>query len=149
MHTPPGVRGTVWPSTHFRNSYQHIVTVPANDQVLGTPLNVGFGSGMILIVRETGSMTDPVRVRIYSNTDYQADDAARAIGVDPTGDHGVLLDVVLDGTEDTPWELNLAPAAYYYQDSQSGSLAITVDNLGDAEADLVVNLSIIPIEGED
>jgi hypothetical protein len=45
--------------------------------------------------------------------------------------------------------LPLAPTAYYSQTNQAGSMAITVDNLDDASADFVVNISLIPIEGED
>lgn len=36
----------------------------------------------------------PYRVRLYSSTGYRTADAARAIGTDPSGDHGVILDTV-------------------------------------------------------
>lgn len=36
----------------------------------------------------------PMRVRLYADSAYLSADAPRAAGTDPTGDHGVMLDVV-------------------------------------------------------
>lgn len=42
------------------------------------------------------SVDKACRVRIYMNTDDQTNDAARAIGVEPTGDHGLVWEHVFE-----------------------------------------------------
>ena len=52
--------------------------------------------------------TRAARVRAYSTAAYRAADAARPSTVDPTGDHGCLMEVI---TTPTVLGLDLAPAA--------------------------------------
>jgi hypothetical protein len=55
----------------------------------------------------------PARVRLYPTAGFRAADAGRAVGTDPTGDHGVLLDLV---TTTGLLTFHLSPAVLAYND---------------------------------
>lgn len=57
---------------------------------------VAFADGWRLLNVATD---EPARVRLYVDTDARTADASREIGTDPTGPHGVLLDLVTDDGE--------------------------------------------------
>lgn len=58
------------------------------------------------LLRVTASA--PCRVRLYATNAYQANDAGRPIGTDPTGEHGCIFGGIFSGTNLT---LDLSPQA--------------------------------------
>lgn len=85
----------------------------------------------------------PARVRLYTTQAKQIADASRIVGIDPTGDHGVMLDfVTFDGA--TPvLSADLSPTVDGFDGSvsPSGSVFITITNLSGATDTVTVTLS--------
>ena len=64
------------------------------------------------------------RIRIYATTAHRAADAARAVGTDPTGDHGVELDVNLTSSI---LSVTLAPASDIHSFESDNTLPWRID----------------------
>lgn len=86
----------------------------------------------------------PMRIRVYAGSGQRLADASRAIGTDPTGDHGVLLDFVT-----TPADLDwtLSPMAIWANTDLGGqaTMPIRIDNLG-ALGSVQATLTLLPLE---
>lgn len=93
-----------------------------------------------------GIATDqPARVRVYATDAAQTADAARAVGVAPTGNHGVILDVVTSaGSLD--WQITPAVLAVSAESPPTDALPITVTNLGTGSAAVSVDFLWIALE---
>jgi hypothetical protein len=87
----------------------------------------------------------PAWVRVYSSSVHQSDDAARNQSVDPTGEHGVLLEVI---TESSNLILDLNPAALVFSldAGQPNTVCVTVKNLDENTGTVVVTATYIPLE---
>ena len=74
-------------------------------------------------------------MRLYTTAAKRDADAARALGTDPTGDHGVILEVA---TSADLLGLDLSPLVDGWdgKDEPDGEIPITIDNL-DASAGTV------------
>lgn len=80
------------------------------------------------------------RVRAYVSNAYRSSDVGRAITVDPTGDHGVLLEV----RTTSEWlDINLSPATVLY--TASNTLPLLVSNLSGSNSPVTVTLTFIKI----
>jgi len=88
----------------------------------------------------------PAWVRVYSSTAAQTADASREITADPTGEHGVLLEVL---TTSANLALDLAPAAMCYslESSPGTTLPITVTNKDSSSREITVTVTVVPMEG--
>lgn len=82
----------------------------------------------------------PARARLYDTTSHRAADAARSPGIDPTGNHGVLLDVV---TTSMILDLTLSPAVDVHV---ADALPITIDNLDSVTGATTVTFHYIVTE---
>lgn len=75
-----------------------VPVIPDPARITTASLAVGATHQAVLAyapVRITGVTTSvPARVRVYQTAAYRTADAARLSTVDPTGDHGLLLEVV-------------------------------------------------------
>jgi hypothetical protein len=93
----------------------------------------------------------PVRLRLYTTADQQTADLSRPWGTLPSGNAGVLLDILTAG-DDTLWEF--APAMALYdpydgglEDPVPGSYPATVSMpASGTEGDVTVTLVYIPLE---
>lgn len=83
------------------------------------------------------------RVRLYTTTAKRDADASRAIGVDPTGDHGLLMDVVLTASV---LSLELSPIVDGYLPGTAGTLPITIDNLSGSTGTVTATLTYVRAE---
>ena len=86
--------------------------------------------------------TKAARVRAYASDAYRDADAARAVGVDPAGDHGLLLDFALTA-DDLAWMLS--PTADLYSSDGSSTLRFLVKNDG-ATVGVTVTLTYVRTE---
>ena len=88
----------------------------------------------------------PAWVRVYSSAAAQSADASRLIADDPTGEHGVLLEVL---TTSTNLVLNLAPAAacFSLESSPGTTLPITVTNKDTVSRAITATVTFVPMEG--
>lgn len=152
MSAPIGARGTLpWPPLPFSIGVgPKAVTLDAGEHSQTTQ-DFGYGTFTLYRIEDDGDKSGSVRIRGYIDTDYQAADVDRDVGVDPEGDHGVLYDVVLDGNEfDTAFELNLSPLVACRQHNASATHPVTITNLSaDNAVDYAINWSILPSSPED
>lgn len=89
------------------------------------------------IINRVTSDSD-VRIRLYATNDFRIADGGRPVGVDPTGEHGLLLELVLIPIF---LDFSLAPPAVGYNgdDPQSSAIYYAIQNNG---ASGPVNLTI-------
>lgn len=90
---------------HDRHHASATIAGLASGASAATGLDVGFGYRLYKIRANKSA-----RVEIYGASAYQTADAGRAIGTDPTGDHGVILDFVMpavgSGSSKLDWTLS-------------------------------------------
>lgn len=87
----------------------------------------------------------PARVQVYATEAQRTADSAREIGVDPEGNHGVILDVV---TTEEVLALDLSPQVdgSSMEDEPSASIPIRVTNLDDSTDTVTVTFTWIATE---
>jgi hypothetical protein len=87
----------------------------------------------------------PAWVRIYSSVAARTADSGRAIDTDPTGEHGVLLEVL---TTTGNLIIDLAPAAMCYslEDEPSVDLPITITNKDSQQRAITVTVTALGVE---
>lgn len=83
------------------------------------------------------------RVRAYASAADRTADASRPPGTDPTGDHGVLLDVVTT-SGDLDWRMT--PAVDAYTDDETSNVPVAVTNMSGASHTVQVTLTLIRTE---
>jgi len=85
----------------------------------------------------------PARVRLYTTAAKQTADLSRIIGVDPTGDHGVMLDFVTYPGATPVLSADLSPTVDGFDGaiSPNGLVPITITNLSGVTDTVLVTLS--------
>lgn len=80
------------------------------------------------------------RLRVYATAAQRAADAARAIGTDPVGNHGLLLEIVSTGLV----TYRLSPAVDFVpEDPNTKTLYASIQNLSGAAAALTFTLHYV------
>lgn len=100
--------------------------------------------GFVSVISEM-SADKECRVRLYRTTEYRDADAARPIGTDPEGDHGLIVECVFTGAE----SLNAKQAAIATddEDPRTGEIAYAVQNLtGDDDEVITVTIPHLRLE---
>lgn len=87
----------------------------------------------------------PARVRVYANAAARAADAARAIGVAPSGDHGLLMEYVTTAA-DLDWAIAPAIVGYNLESPVTATAAVRITNLDAGAGDTTVTITAIPQE---
>ena len=87
----------------------------------------------------------PARIRIYATAAQQTADAARPVGTDPTGNHGLLLEYV---TTSGMLEAVLSPMVdgASMEVTPSNNIPVTVTNLSGSAATVQVDLTYMRTE---
>lgn len=85
----------------------------------------------------------PARVRVYDSLASRTNDTNRAIGTDPTGAHGVILDFVTTVTNLTWW---LNPVVDGYTTAGDDTVPMLVANLSTGTTTVTVTLTWIRSE---
>lgn len=85
------------------------------------------------------------RIRLYTSTAARTADTSRPAGTDPTGDHGVMLDMVTT-SGDLDW--GLSPAVDGYLDTVGTAVPFAVTNLSGSTGTVTVDLTWVQTEGE-
>lgn len=85
------------------------------------------------------------RVRVYTTAAKRTADAARAVGVDPTGDHGVVLDAVTTGAL-LAFDLSPTVDGWNNESTPSASIPIAVQNLSGTTDTVAVTFTFIQTE---
>lgn len=103
-------------------------------------LDIGLpGSGYRLYRLETSSRA---RVQLYASAAYRTADAARPRGIDPEGDHGLMLDYAT--VSNSP--VNLSPLVDGYIATPGDPLPAAITNLDDVTAPVTVTLTYLRTE---
>ena len=84
----------------------------------------------------------PAKVQLYASATYRDADASRSVWADPTGDHGVLLEVV---TVPGALSYDMTPAPDCYADSGT-TIAYRVTNADTAARAITVTLTYLKTE---
>ena len=92
------------------------------------------------------STSVPARVRLYTTVAKRNDDISRAIGAHPTGDHGLVLEVI---TTPTMLQLDLSPIVdgANMDTTPTGDIPISVVNTGDTPASISTSIIYVTTEG--
>lgn len=100
-----------------------------------------MGNGFLLYKVESNK---PARIQVYATAADRTADAGRAIGVAPTGDHGVMLDQVLPSGM---LAKRLTPAVHGFstEDPLTGGVALRVTNL-DTTGDVTFSITFVQTE---
>lgn len=96
-----------------------------------------------LVLKFTGSCA--CRIRLYSTAAYRTADAARAPGTDPTGEHGVMLDIVLPAGNLT-WDLSPLAAVTNDDGPAISDIYYAIQNKSGAAATVTATLTRITLE---
>lgn len=83
------------------------------------------------------------RVRVYDSTTSRTADASRAVGTDPTGAHGVILDFVTTPSTLSWW---LSPVVDGYTADATDTVPVAITNLSGATDTVTVTLTWVRSE---
>ena len=86
------------------------------------------------------------RVRLYINTASRTADNSRPPGTDPTGEHGVILDLRLDGTTGLEWDVTDPPTGRNMESTVTGDIPYCIKNESGATSTVQVTVSRIIFE---
>jgi hypothetical protein len=78
------------------------------------------------------------RVRFYATTAQRTADVARAVGVDPTGDHGLLFEAVLPAGD---LSRIMGPATMLFASAGFGPVPVTITNMSGSTGAVQVTLT--------
>lgn len=104
-------------------------------------LDPGCAAGHLLMVKTNRQ----ARVRVYGDSEARSADAARPIGTDPTGDHGVQLDYVVPSEGGGEFRLTPVIFAANLDDPAKSRLYMNITN-EDSEGVVDVEFLVLPIE---
>lgn len=125
-------------SGYARTSYVHTSASIA--------LNASDSSTMAVVAgwRALKASTNrPARVRVYATSAQRTADAARAIGTDPTGNHGLLFELVTTAAQ---LSYTLSPAVDFSSDDGTSNFYAAVTNLDTTTGTVVTTYSYIRTE---
>lgn len=123
----------------------------ARSYISGTTISLtsgAFDSGFLLDLGKTSILQKietsvPAWVRVYSNTGYQSGDFSRSILLDPSGEHGVMLEAL---TSFANLSLDLAPPPTCYSTNSVNNIYMTVQNRNTTDASIGVAITKLVLE---
>jgi hypothetical protein len=96
-----------------------------------------------LVMRFVGSVK--CRIRLYSTAAYRAADASRVPGIDPQGEHGVMLDILLP-VGNLTWDLSPLSLITNDDGPPVSNIYYAIQNLSGAPAAVTATLTRILLE---
>jgi hypothetical protein len=85
----------------------------------------------------------PARIRVYASAESRTADASRAIGTDPSGVHGVILDLVTTGSTLVWW---LSPVVDGYTSNAGDTVPLAITNLSGSTDTVTVTFTWVRSE---
>lgn len=89
------------------------------------------------------AVSAPCRLRLYTTPAQRDADLNRAAGTAPTGQAGVIMDILLNNTTGLSWILAPQAPGQDSQDLPNGQIAYNLTNLSGAPADLQITLTFL------
>jgi hypothetical protein len=118
----------------FEHTINDGVLVAAKGDVVkttGSLANAATENGTVALGKtfliQKVSANKACRIRLYPTAAFRTADAARAIGTDPIGEHGVLMDLYLTGSNLT-WEMATPLPCYDGQAVRTGEVFYAIEN---------------------
>ncbi len=123
----------------------------ARNLISGTTMSLtsgAFDSGFFLSLGKTSILQKietsvPAWVRIYNNTGYQSGDYFRPISLDPSGEHGVMLETL---TSLSNLSLDLAPPPICYSTNGVNDIYMTVENRNTSTSTIGISITKLSLE---
>jgi hypothetical protein len=106
-----------------------------------TDRDAALGKSFMLMGIET---SHAARVRIYATEAQQTADQSREIGIDPEGNHGIILDFVSEGAETRV--LSPAVMGASMETAPEATCSMWIQNLSGSVVDLEVTLTYLTLE---
>lgn len=129
---PQGIQGEQGPAGSLSVATSSVTTGSLADDALSkTTISLGTSYAVYSVTTDV-----PARVRLYLNSTTQDADESRSIGTLPTGNHGVILEVVT-----TTDDLSLLVTPAVVGNCASANVPITVTNLSGGTDTVTVTLS--------
>ena len=86
------------------------------------------------------------RVRIYQTAAARTADASRAPGTDPTGEHGVILDIRLDGSTGLIWDIVDPPSGFCLESTVTADIPYAITNESGATSTVDITFTRVLLE---
>lgn len=146
------VSGATGISTNWNDIIDKPVTFPQiRGVVSGTTISLttnAFDSGFVLSLGKSSLISKietsvPAWIRLYSTTGYRSGDYSRLVTVDPTGEHGVMLEVL---TTTNNKILDLAPPIICYNADGVNNIYGTVKNLSAGTTTIGISITRLILE---
>lgn len=102
---------------------------------------IEIGKGIMFLRIEA---SHACRVRIYSTAAYRTADAAREIGTDPVGEHGVVLDANIEAAN-LVLDLNPIPIGFNMDTVPEATLYLAIQNRSGGSADIDVTFHYVQL----
>lgn len=128
---------TTFPQTRATVS-GNTISLPANALDSGFSLSLGKSS---LIHRIETNI--PAWIRLYGATGYRSGDYSRLVTIDPTGEHGLMLEVVTTASNNV---IDLAPPILCYNTDSVNSIYGTIKNLSAGTTTIGVAITRLLLE---
>jgi hypothetical protein len=139
------------------NNYTNSYTLLGGSLRTSSSVNIaGISSGSTVtgsIVLANGfivyqlSTSDIARVRLYSSASYRNNDVTRSISQTPTGEHGLILDVVTSGNVNfLNYDLAPMPFGADLSPTPNGQIAYSITNLTAGTLNLTSSVVFVPLE---
>jgi hypothetical protein len=127
----PGIPGPPGPPGEDGASgggWSHAVAMLTTPSIAAGATHTGFLPLAVAYTLQRVDMSVPARLRIYTTQPKRDADVARAVGDEPTGDHGLLLEVI---TTTLVLGMDLSPtvAGFDADAIPDGQIAFTITNL--------------------
>lgn len=137
---PTGATGSTGPSGsgYTRTTKIHTTAALATGAIENSTLTVSPGWRAFKM-----STSRPARVRVYSTATQRTADATRAVGTDPTGNHGLLLELI---TTAAALSYVLSPIVDLMSEDGSSDFYVAVTNLDTATGTVVTTYDYVRTE---
>lgn len=89
--------------------------------------------------------SNPCRIRVYGNPTFAAADYSRTAATDPTGNHGMYLEMIFTSTS-LSWVLTPIPTCTNTEATRTTNTYITIENNDTVSAAIVLNLTLMKKE---
>lgn len=133
--------GMKWASPKPSRETVTVITSSLADDATDN-VSIPLGKSFRLLAIETSVAA---RVRLYATPGDRTADAARPIGTDPTGDHGVILDHATT-PGDTEWRFSPLVDGSSMEDPPEANIAAAITNISGSTASIAVTLTFLELE---
>jgi len=105
---------------------RNVVSVTTDTLTSGSEQTGSVTLGKVFNLLNVSTSIDS-RIRLYTTPAFRNADQSRGVGTDPTGEHGIIVDLVLTGSYHD-WQLSPIPVGANLESTSSTEIAYTIQN---------------------